>query len=215
MPYVETYGLEGVRTMLRGTLRNPGWCETLKAIADLGLLNDEPQEGLTALSGTAWLRRHVPGSADLRSDTARKLGLDADHETLNRLAWLGFFSDEPAGIEKGSDLDVLAKLMLDRMAYRPGERDMIVLHHEFVAEHPDRRREKILSTLVDFGIPGGDSAMARTVSLPAAVAVKLILQGRLSLTGVRIPVLPAIYAPVLSELSGLGAAFNERRQPLP
>jgi len=57
LPYIETYGLKGVRTMLRGTLRNPGWCETLKAIADLGVLKDDSvKTGIAGLTPAAWLR---------------------------------------------------------------------------------------------------------------------------------------------------------------
>ena len=52
--------------------------------------------------------------------------------------------------------------------------------------------------------PGGDSAMSRTVSLPAAIAVRRILDGTIRETGVQVPVLPGIYDPVLDELETLG-----------
>jgi hypothetical protein len=55
--------------------------------------------------------------------------------------------------------------------------------------------------------------MARTVSLPAAIAVRMILQGELKLTGVRIPVVPEIYEPVLAELARLGIECKERKEP--
>ncbi|MEO0081184.1 MAG: saccharopine dehydrogenase C-terminal domain-containing protein [candidate division WOR-3 bacterium] len=216
LPYIALYGLEGVRTMFRGTLRNPGWCETLKAIADLGMLTDTPIPGLAQMTCATWFSRHLAGAQDARRAAAAKLGLDPEHPILDRFAWLGFFDDRPVGIEHGSDLDVLAKLMLDRMAYKPGERDMIVLHHEFETERtdpkkaPETQKTVIHTTLVDYGIPGGDSAMARTVSLPAAVAVKLLLTGVIRLTGVHIPVLRELYEPVLAELSRLGISFQER-----
>jgi len=213
LPYIQLYGLEGARTMLRGTLRNPGWCETLKAIADLGILKDDRvRPGIAGLTPAAWLRQYVPGTAKLRSDAAAKVKLAETHPVLDRFQWLGMFDEKPVGIEQGSNLDILAKLMLDRMAYKPGERDMVVLHHEFVAEYPGNRTEKLYSTLIDFGVPGGDSAMARTVSLPAAIAVRLILQGQLKLTGVHIPVLPELYNPVLDELARLGIVCRERTE---
>ncbi len=213
LPYADIYGLADVRTMFRGTLRNPGWCETLEAIAAMGLLKDEPIPGIDKLTPAAWLAGHVPGTGDLRGRVAARLGLPANNAVLTRFAWLGMFDQAPLGLKQGSDLDVLAKLMLDRMAYKPGERDMVVLHHEFEAEYPSKK-ERIFSTLVDYGIPNGDSAMARTVSLPAAVAVRMALAGELKLTGVHIPVLPEIYEPVLKELAGLGVRFSERIQPL-
>jgi saccharopine dehydrogenase-like NADP-dependent oxidoreductase len=215
MPYIELYGLAGVRTMLRGTLRNPGWCETLKAIADLGVLRDDSVKPLAAKTVAGWLRDYVPGAGALRTLTATRLGLKESHPILERFAWLGLFDEKPVGLAQGSNLDVLAKQMLDRMAYRPAERDMIVLHHEFRVERRDGRQESVYSTLIDFGVPNGDSAMARTVSLPAAIAVRMVLEGRLRLTGVQIPVVPEVYEPVLAELERLGIVCRERTEAVP
>ena len=64
--------------------------------------------------------------------------------------------------------------------------------------------ERTTSTLIDFGVPHGDSAMARTVSLPAAIAVKLVLTGEITATGVHVPVISEIYNLVLDELETLG-----------
>ena len=85
---------------------------------------------------------------------------------------------------------------------------MLVMQHEFGVEYPDRT-EKITSTMVDYGIPDGDSSMSRLVGLPAAIAAKMILQGEIDLTGVYTPTIPAIYEPVLAELATLGVSFRE------
>jgi hypothetical protein len=111
-------------------------------------------------------------------------------------------------------LDLLAARMLDKMKYAPGERDMVVLVHRFEAEYPGGRREEITSSLVDFGVPNGDSSMARTVALPVALAVRLVLDGRIRARGVRIPVEEEIYGPVLEGLEKLGIVFREIRKPL-
>ncbi len=219
LPYIETYGLTGVKTMLRGTLRNFGWCETLKAIADLGLLKDDSvRTDVGKLTPATWLRQYAPGTGALRQDVATRLGLAPEHAVLDRFAWLGLFDEKPIDLQQGSNLDILAKQMLDRMTLKPRERDMVVLHHEFVAEWPQAsspkpQAERIYSTLIAFGEPDGDSAMARTVSLPAAIGVRMILQGELKLTGVQIPVVPEIYEPVLAELARLGIECKERKAP--
>lgn len=220
LPYIELYGLAGVKTMLRGTLRNFGWCATLKAIADLGILKDDSvRTGLGRLTPAAWLRQYAPGSGTLRHDVATKLGLKDDDPVFERFAWLGLFDEKPIDLQEGSNLDILAKQMLDRMTFKPRERDMVVLHHEFIADFPATRNpqpatENIYSTLIAFGEPGGDSAMARTVSLPAAIGVRMILHGELKLTGVHIPVVPEIYEPVLAELMRLGIEYKERTVPV-
>ncbi|MGC8797336.1 MAG: saccharopine dehydrogenase C-terminal domain-containing protein [candidate division WOR-3 bacterium] len=216
LPYAELYGLSGIRTMIRATLRNPGWCETMQAISELGLLRaDRIRTDLTRMTYAQWLREFVPGRGDLQEDTARRLNLPVDHPVIQRLEWLGLFSDEPIGIESGTGLDVLAKAMLPRMAYQPGERDMIVLHHQFEVEYPDRRWKMIESTLVEYGEPAGDTAMARTVSLPAAIAVRMILEDRIKLSGVQIPVRRELYEPVMNELARIGISFQERVKDLP
>ena len=88
---------------------------------------------------------------------------------------------------------------------------MIVLQHEFDAVDADGRREKIMSTLIDYGDPGGDSSMARTVGLPAAVGTRLILDGKIRRKGVCLPVHPEIYEPILEDLEAHSLSFKEER----
>jgi hypothetical protein len=66
------------------------------------------------------------------------------------------------------------------LQYAPGERDMIVMRHEFVVEYPDRF-EHLSSTLIDYGISNGFSSMSRTVSLPLAIVVRQVLEGKMKL----------------------------------
>jgi hypothetical protein len=83
-----------------------------------------------------------------------------------------------------------------------------------VAEYPDRK-EATTATMIDYGIPHGDTSMARTVGLPAAIAVRMILQDEMQgLTGVHVPMIPEIYLPVLAELSELGIGLTEEIQVL-
>ncbi|MCK7520776.1 MAG: hypothetical protein MZV64_25275 [Ignavibacteriales bacterium] len=41
-PYKGDYNLKDALTVKRGTYRNVGWCETLRAIVNLGLVNETP-----------------------------------------------------------------------------------------------------------------------------------------------------------------------------
>ncbi|MEA3239256.1 MAG: saccharopine dehydrogenase C-terminal domain-containing protein [Candidatus Bipolaricaulota bacterium] len=54
--------------------------------------------------------------------------------------------------------------------------------------------------------------MSRTVGLPAAIATRLILEGKINLTGVQVPVMPQIYEPVLAELESMGIKFTEKTE---
>jgi saccharopine dehydrogenase (NADP+, L-glutamate forming) len=210
MPYRDTYGIEPTDWMFRGTLRNVGWCATLKKLAEIGAFDDIPLDPVPAT-----FREFTARLLDVSPDTdfAQYLGAEWDMsptaKPVTDLAWLGLFSDEPLPSGTATPIDIMAARMAATMAYAPGERDMIAMQHEFVAEYPDRK-EAITATMIDYGIPHGDTSMARTVGLPAAIASRMILQDKLpGLTGVHTPVIPEIYGPVLAELDSLGIGLTE------
>jgi saccharopine dehydrogenase (NADP+, L-glutamate forming) len=208
LPYADVYGIPAARTVFRGTLRNPGWCDTLKKMVELGLLDLEKAD-FSGLSFKGVIGRLIGYDGDdVRAAAADYLGLERDAFILDNLAWLGLFSDDPLPVQHGAPLDILTARMLERMAYQEGERDMLVMQHEFIAAYPDRQ-EAITSTLIDYGIPGGDSSMSRTVGLPAAIATRMLLEGEMVRKGVLEPVTPDIYEPVLAELEQMGVRFTE------
>jgi saccharopine dehydrogenase-like NADP-dependent oxidoreductase len=211
LDYVERYGLEQVETMYRGTLRYPGWCETIRALRRLGLLDEKP---LTPQMGQTWASclRSSLGLAttdDLEQAVTELLRPCAGNIVLARLRWLGLFSEQTP-LNGSTTLEALAQCMWQRMAYHSGERDMVVMRHDLIASEADGREVEIRSELVIRGTPGGHSAMARTVGLPAAIAADLLFDPELiALKGVQIPLKPAIYRPVLHRLASLGIAMQE------
>jgi len=211
--YIDVYGLQGIQTMFRGTLRNMGWCDTLFSIGKLGLLSLDEVD-VKGKTYAALLRSLIGASAgeDLSVATGRKLGIPKDSLPILNLRWLGAFSDRRFTVDRISPLDALGDLMYEKLAFRPGERDMIVLFHDFRAEFPGGRREHITSRMIDYGIPNGDSSMSRTVSLPAAIGVDMILTGRIRETGVLRPIAASIYNPVLDELATLKISCEEKTE---
>jgi len=211
LPYIDTYSVHGVKSMFRGTLRYPGWCETLKKIAELGLLDETERGDVAGLTLGQFMAKMIGSSNNLKADVAAFLHIDKNSPVISNLEWLGLFSDDPIPQGAKSPLDVLAGRMLEKMKYAPGERDMLIMQHEFIAKYPDRT-EKTTSTMIDYGIPHGDSSMSRTVGLPAAIATRLILEGKIKLTGVQVPVMPEIYESVLAELESMGIKFTEKTE---
>ncbi|MCK4717381.1 MAG: saccharopine dehydrogenase NADP-binding domain-containing protein [Thermoplasmata archaeon] len=208
VPYKDIYGISDTDTILRGTFRYPGWCPTLKAFSDLGLLSKDPAP---SLAGKAYkdLMLHIAGGGDdAKTAVASKLGMAPDALPLNNMGWLGLFSDTPLPEGVDAPIDMICHIMEEKMGYAKDERDMIVLQHNFIAEYPEKK-EHIVSTLIAYGIPGGYSAMARTVGLPAAIAAKMILRGEIKETGVHIPIEPGIYNPILDELEKESIGFDE------
>jgi saccharopine dehydrogenase (NADP+, L-glutamate forming) len=215
VPYKELYGLKDAETVMRGTYRYPGWCDTLKKIVDLGLVDEKPNprlKGKTYRQMTAALAGAGEGD-DVKQKTAEKLNLSVDSEVIGRLEWLGLFGDETVP-DYDNYLDILSHRLQEKLYYKEGEKDMLLMRHKFVVENKDKSRDVITSTMIDYGIPGGDSSMARTVSLPLAIGVRLMAEGKINLTGVQIANKKEIYEPVLRELEQMNIKLEEKRFPL-
>lgn len=215
MPYQDLYGLKDAQTVMRGTYRNIGWCDTLKKIVDLGLIDETPKDNLKGITYKQMMAALVGASEDedVTEKTAAKIGLAKDDEVVKRLEWLGLFSDDPVP-DYDNYLDILSQRLQEKLYYKKGEIDMLILRHKFIVENKDKSRDMITSTMVDFGIPNGDTSMARTVSLPLAIGVKLMAEGKINLTGVHISTKKEIYEPVLEELEKLNIKMVEKRIPV-
>ena len=211
--YKDLYNLKDVKTIGRWTLRNKGWCDVMQHMHKTSLLDDKEMKGIKGKTYAQFLSMCIgKGSeATIKKDLAVHLGINENHELIKWFDWLGLFGKEKIMLDGTSAIKVMADLMMKKMAYKDGERDMIILHHEFLAEYPKaKEKEKITSTLIDFGIPHGDSSMSRTVGLPCAIAVKLFLQGKYKTKGVLIPVDRDVYMPILEELENQNIKFVER-----
>lgn len=215
LPYISLYNIPSTRTLLRGTFRYPGWCAFMRAAGLLGLLDERHLTIKGETHGDLLIRiSGMPSCGDAMESLSGRFSSEEFVQAVEGFRWLGLLEDTPIPDDAESVPQVLAACMQAKLQYRAGERDMVVLQHRFEAEYPDGGREGIDSVLVDFGIPGGDSAMARTVGLPVAVAAKLILEKKIVLSGLHIPILRDIYLPILEALKTYNIAFKEVRSKL-
>lgn len=184
--YITLYGLEGIETLIRGTLRHVGWSAIFHRLHSLGWFSDQPASDVI--------------------DRTRQATLSAD--VLETVAWLGLGEKptEPISAFEHLKRHFLAKKDLD---YSVGEQDQLMMYHLFEVETEAGTIEQVTSELLCIGDVNGHSAMAKTVGLPCAIGACLIARGDFKETGVQLPMTKAIYQPVLEELAKHGVTFIE------
>lgn len=212
-PYKERYNIPEAQTILRGSLRYQGFCEFVKTLVDIGFLSEEEKDFLKPSSSPLTWREATSKIVGSSSSTDEDLvwamssrSSFPNTEEKNRIIagfrWIGLFSDEKI-TARNTPLDTLCASLEQKMAYGPGERDMVMLQHKFGIEHKDGKKETRTSTLVEYGDPKGYSAMAKLVGVPCGVAILQLLAGKESWTqkkGVLAPMTPDICEPLMKEL---------------
>ncbi|MCY1720246.1 saccharopine dehydrogenase NADP-binding domain-containing protein [Prolixibacteraceae bacterium Z1-6] len=213
LSYIEKYNLQGVPTVYRGTLRRPGFCKAWDVFVQLGATDDnyylEDVENMTYREFiNSFLYYHPSDSVELKLYHYMKIPMDSD--IIPKLKWLGIFEDKKIGLKKATPAQVLEKLLQEKWNLLPHEKDMVVMWHKFVYRDKDSNKKVETNTsLVVLGESGEQTAMAKTVGIPLAVAAKLVLTGELNLQGMFIPTCKEIYEPVLAELEDFGIIFEK------
>jgi saccharopine dehydrogenase (NADP+, L-glutamate forming) len=207
--YTDIYGIAETKTLYRGTLRYKGWCESLDTMKSIGML-DEKVTNYEGKSYADFLSRQAGvDKKDLRKKIAAKLGITESSASMKSFEFLGFFEDEKLNYRESTSSEITSDRMISRMMLGENEKDIVLLRHIIKASYPNGTSEVIRSTMIDYGSPSTNTAISRTVALPAAIATRLILEGKIMLSGVYRPVVPQIYIPILNELRHLGIEMNE------
>lgn len=212
--YVKPFGLDDDVSFYRGLLRYSGYCNNMSYMEALGLfdnVNFNNLENKTFRQFTASLI-DSDSSPSIEERLAKYLKIESNVDIIHRLKWLGLFDDTLIPLDKGTNLDVLLNRMLEKMQYAPGEKDMIILHIEIIAEFENGKKEKRIATMVVKGDPEGETAMSRAVALPTAIATRLVVDGVIKATGLKMPpTLPELYKPALEELKKFGFEFSIKK----
>lgn len=212
LKYMETYGLKNIKTMLRGTLRNKGYCHAWNVLVQLGCCDDTYlMEGVENMTHAGFINSFLDNqSSELTEEKLMTcFKLSPDREEMMRLRWSGLFSNEKIGIASGTPAKILEHILNKKWKLKTGDKDFIVMWHRFVFEIGNTTKE-IQAHLTVIGDDEVNTAMAKTVGLPLAIAAKLLLEGKIKSRGVAIPVDKDIYDPVLNELSQYGIRLVER-----
>ncbi len=214
--YRTSYGIEDIPTIIRGTLRHPGFCDAWNVFIRLGLTDDSyPIINSEQLTYRELVEAYLTDDSDkpVELKVAELLDLDPDSEIMSRIQWTGLFSDQKVGIENATPAEILEQLLKSKWNLKAEDRDMIIMQHEF-KYRLNEKREKLISTMILKGENATDTAMSKLVGLPLAIFVTLFLKGTPFKNDSSIPVDREIYSPVLRELEEHGVVFREKVIPL-
>ena len=210
--YLETYHIQEVPTIFRGTLRRPPYCKAWDVFVQLGMTDDAyTMKGSAQLTPRQFLNAFLPFETGVSVEDKFLKVVGQRKELFDLFDFLGLFSDkEVIGVEKASPAALLQKILVEKWRLAPGDKDMIVMYHEIIYTK-NETRYAVNSALVVEGQDERYTAMSNTVGLPVAIATKLILNQQIVERGVTLPVNKELYAPILSELEQFGITFNESK----
>ncbi|MCX7863150.1 MAG: saccharopine dehydrogenase NADP-binding domain-containing protein [Bacteroidales bacterium] len=216
LSYREVYGLQDIPTIFRGTMRRPGYCQAWNIFVQLGMTDDtyivENSENITYRE---FINMYLPYDKILTVEEkiCRMFNISIESIEMQLLKWVGIFSNERIGLKQATPAKILQNLLEEKWRLEPGDKDMIVMQHIFQYEL-NKQLHQITSSLVVKGKNDEETAMAITVGMPVALATEMLMKGEITLKGVIIPVIPALYKPILSKLESLGITFVEQHEIL-
>ncbi|AFL84147.1 saccharopine dehydrogenase-like oxidoreductase [Belliella baltica DSM 15883] len=211
LSYRQIYGLDEIPTLLRGTLRRAGFCQSWDVFVQLGMTDDSFTMDLPdGFTYKMFINSFLPYD-EIQSveNKIKELLPWVTEEILEKIAWLGLFEEIELPLRKGSPAAILQVILEDKWSLESGDKDMIVMQHLFEIETP-RGTKKLTSSLVCKGTNQTYTAMAKTVGLPLAMAVDLFLDGKIKVRGLHTPIIPEIYEPILKMLEKENIGFLEK-----
>ncbi|MCB0487540.1 MAG: saccharopine dehydrogenase NADP-binding domain-containing protein [Cyclobacteriaceae bacterium] len=212
LKYISNYKLDDVKTMLRGTLRNKGFCSAWNILGQLGCTDDSyPMERVDQMTHREFLNTFLPYDKVmmLEDKLMNRFKLDQDGPEMERLRWSGLFEREPIGLNSGTPAQVLEHILNKKWKLEPTDKDMVVMWHRFIYSMKGETRE-IQSHLVALGDDSIQTAMAKGVGLPLAIGTRLFIEGKIKDRGVAMPLSKEVYRPILDELRHFGISMQER-----
>ena len=214
LSYIHPYKLDTAKTILRGTLRQAGYCKAWNVFVKLGLTDDTfTIKNTGANTYTKLLQSFLPNkTGTVKQRLQDFMGSEADAETMRMIEWLGFFNDVKIDLPQGTPAQLMQQLLEKKWLLKPQDKDLVVMQHQFEIDNSKNKAlpKKIASSLVVTGTDQHYTAMAKTVGLPLAICVKNFLIGKYQLSGVQIPICKEIYLPLLHELEEHGISFKEK-----
>jgi saccharopine dehydrogenase-like NADP-dependent oxidoreductase len=216
LKYRSVYGLEGIPTMYRGTIRKVGFSRAWNTFVQLGMTDDsytiEESENMSYRNFVNLFLAYSPSdSVELKLRSYLKI--DQDDIMWEKLVELDIFNpDKKIGLKNATPAQMLQSILEESWTLAEDDKDMIVMQHLFGYEL-EGKKYQIESSFVVLGENQTYTAMSKTVGLPVGIAAIKILKGEIKTPGVQIPISREVYKPILKELEEHGIIFSERKVP--
>jgi saccharopine dehydrogenase-like NADP-dependent oxidoreductase len=216
LKYRTVYGLEGIPTMYRGTIRKVGFSRAWNTFVQLGMTDDsytiEESENMSYRNFVNLFLAYSPSdSVELKLRSYLKI--DQDDIMWEKLVELDIFNpDKKIGLKNATPAQMLQSILEESWTLAEDDKDMIVMQHLFGYEL-EGKKYQIESSFVVLGENQTYTAMSKTVGLPVGIAAIKILKGEIKTPGVQIPISREVYKPILKELEDHGIIFSERKVP--
>ena len=213
LKYRSIYGLDGIPTMYRGTIRKVGFSRAWNIFVQLGMTDDsytiQNSESMSYRDFVNLFLAYSP-SDSVELKLRSYLNIDQDDLMWAKLIELDLFNPtKKIKLKNATPAQILQKILEDSWTLEEKEKDMIVMQHLFGYEINGEKKQ-IESSLVVKGENQNYTAMAKTVGLPVAIAALKILQGEIKTPGVQLPISKEVYEPILKELKEHGVHFIEK-----
>tara|TARA_Y100000385_G_C13020641_1_gene606033 strand:+ start:66 stop:1388 length:1323 start_codon:yes stop_codon:yes gene_type:complete len=209
LSYREVYKLYDIPSLFRGTLRRPGYSEAWDLFVQMGMTDDSYEIDVSGMSYFDFFNSFIDENTENIKAYLKSHFRVSDH-VISKVEWLGFFNSINIGLDKGTPAQILQKILESKWFLQNEDKDMIVMQHQFIYEIEGEEHE-LHSSFVLLGEDQTYTGMAKTVGLPVGIATKLILNGDIKATGVKVPVSKDIYNLVLAELEQYGIKFVEEQ----
>lgn len=201
--YIKTYALNEVVDFMRTTLRHPDFCKGWDAIIKLGLTNENILLE-RPLSIYDWFSNHLKSNG--LEQMFSYMMKDALLNTM--ITYLDLDSTETIPHELKCNAHILQWILERKWKLETGDKDRVVMLHE-ITYTLNEVEYLVQSSMVIDGENETNTAMAKTVGLPLAMAVCAFIKGDIQIKGLHIPTLPSIYQPILKTLKENGIQFHE------
>ena len=114
----------------------------------------------------------------VENKVAEYLNIDPDSAIMYKIRWTGIFNKEKIGLKKATPAQILQHLLEKKWKMDEDDKDMIVMQHKFVYSI-NNEKKRLFSSMVVYGEDQTHTAMSITVGTPVAIAVKMILNGKM------------------------------------